>query len=196
MIILFTNSNSVLNYWKSILDTRYEYISISRYIELLDSIPSSKTMIMMDENSVKDILRVLKQLDKFKQVDILLFNNNPKIQHALPLLSKGIKGYENTYMAKENLLKMIKTVKEGNRWYFHKLTNYIVENYVEKNKDTSFLDLLTKTEMEIVTLISQGLTNKEIAIKQNIALSTVKGHIAHIFEKVCVRDRISLVLML
>ena len=43
-------------------------------------------------------------------------------------------------------------------------------------------------------MIADGLSNKEIAQRGKIALSTVKGHIHHIFEKAGVSDRISLVL--
>jgi DNA-binding NarL/FixJ family response regulator len=53
--------------------------------------------------------------------------------------------------------------------------------------DTSFV--LTRREREIVTLIDQGLSNKEIAVRLVIELSTVKNHIRHIFEKLKVRRR-------
>jgi len=43
-------------------------------------------------------------------------------------------------------------------------------------------------------MIANGLSNKEIALKKKIALSTVKGHIGRIFEKAGVTDRVSLAL--
>jgi DNA-binding NarL/FixJ family response regulator len=45
-------------------------------------------------------------------------------------------------------------------------------------------------------MVADGLSNKEIAQREKIAISTVKGHISHIFEKTGVSDRISLALKL
>jgi len=53
---------------------------------------------------------------------------------------------------------------------------------------------LTEKEKDIALMIAEGLSNKEIAQKEKIALSTVKGHVHHIFEKAGVSDRISLAL--
>ena len=47
-------------------------------------------------------------------------------------------------------------------------------------------------EFEIITLISQGLTNKEIAAELNISANTVTNHVANIFSKTQVRSRIDL----
>ena len=56
------------------------------------------------------------------------------------------------------------------------------------------MSLLTEKEKDITLMIADGLSNKEIAKEEKIALSTVKGHIQHIFEKAHVTDRISLAL--
>lgn len=58
--------------------------------------------------------------------------------------------------------------------------------------NTSFL---TKRELEVYSLISDGLTNKQIAINLNISLTTARNHIYMIFRKLRVNNRVQAVLM-
>ena len=61
---------------------------------------------------------------------------------------------------------------------------------------TDLFSLLSAREREIVQLIAEGKTNREIAQKLFISESTVKGHIQHIFEKAKVSNRTSLLALL
>ena len=197
MILLYTNSTSVQKYWQNILNNQYLHIHLNNFTTLIEYIKSQESILLMcDENSVEDITHFLKELQNYNNVKTILFHNKPDINHALNLLEYGIKGYENTYIAKINLLKMLVAVDQGNRWYFKALTHFILNSYTQEKKENPLLLSLTTTQQQIAKLILQGLTNKEIAIQQNITLSTVKNHIAHIFEKIDVHDRISLIVKL
>ncbi len=50
-------------------------------------------------------------------------------------------------------------------------------------------DKLTRREYEVITLIAEGLNNKEIAEKLFISEKTVKNHVSNIFKKINVSDR-------
>ena len=91
---------------------------------------------------------------------------------------------------------MLKGIENGYRWLFTDLTNFVINKYVQTidKSEPEFLHLLTQKEKDIALMIADGYSNKEIAQQQKIALSTVKGHIRHIFEKAGVSDRISLAL--
>ncbi len=153
-------------------------------------------IIMLDEMSVSDIFDSLQKLKSHLNATILIFHSLPEVYHAATLLKKGIKGYENSYIAKENLLKMLKGVEDGFRWLFTDLTHFVINHYIKitDKSEPEFMPKLTQKEKDIALMIADGLTNKEIAQKENIALSTVKGHLRHIFEKAGVSDRISLAL--
>ena len=56
-------------------------------------------------------------------------------------------------------------------------------------KDVTVLVRLTARESEILGLMAEGLTNKEIAQKANISAGTVRIHLEHIFKKLHVRSR-------
>lgn len=197
-IILFTNMSSIKKHWKNALDNSYDTVSIEDCDELFKYLAKykDKILVMLDEMSVQNIEDTLKKLKEYPNAVILLFNAVPEVYHASTLLGSGIKGYENSYINKENLLKMLSSVEAGNNWLFADLTYFIINKYMQNKKrdEPEFMSLLTEKEKDIALMISDGLSNKEIAQKEKIALSTVKGHIHHIFEKANVTDRISLAL--
>ncbi len=75
-----------------------------------------------------------------------------------------------------------------------------VEDTVEKKEPLSLEDVakygITSRELEVIKLIKQGLTNKEIASYLSISVNTVNNHIANIFAKTEVRSRIDLLNLL
>jgi len=197
-IILFTNMSSIQKHWQNALDTNYNTILIEKFKDLIKYLDTNdnSTIILLDEMSTSNIENTLLKLKSYSFAKVLLFNAVPDVHHASTLLSKGIKGYENSFIHKDNLLKMLISVENGNSWLFAQLTNYIINKYVQNNSknEPEFIKLLTEKEKDIALMLADGLSNKEIVEKEKIALSTVKGHISRIFEKAGVNDRVSLAL--
>jgi DNA-binding NarL/FixJ family response regulator len=197
-IILFTSMSSIRKHWEHALIKSYEPIAIEDFTALTSYLDNNieRIAVLFDEMSVSDIKDALLKLKSYKFATVLLFNAMPEVHHASTLLGDGIKGYENSYLDKENLLKMLDSVDRGHNWLFSNLTRYIINKYIQSTTkgEPDFMTLLTEREKDIALMIADGLCNKEIAQKEKIALSTVKGHITHIFEKAGVTDRIALAL--
>ncbi|MDT8338619.1 MAG: response regulator transcription factor [Sulfurimonas sp.] len=197
-IILFTNMSSIQKHWESALKNSYNTVSIQEIDELIAYLAKhdEKIIVMLDEMSIPSIEDALLKFKKYPHAVILIFNAVPEVYHASTLLGNGIRGYENSYINKDNLLKMLSSIESGNNWLFPDLTYFIINKYMQNknNNEPEFMSCLTEKEKDIALMISEGLSNKEIAQKEKIALSTVKGHIHHIFEKANVTDRISLAL--
>ena len=190
--------SSIQKHWNDALQSSYITISINNFPALIDYLDINITpiIILFDEMSISNIQETLLKLNQYNHTTILLFNVLPEVHHASSLLNEGIKGYENSFLDKENLLKMISRVENGSIWLFADLTHYIINKYIKSNANDNpdFMSLLTEKEKDISLMIADGLSNKEIAEKEKIALSTVKGHISHIFEKAHVTDRFALAL--
>lgn len=197
-IILFTSMSSIQKHWESALQPSYTTMSVRKLSTLTDYLDLDKTpiSILFDEMSVSNIHIALRTIKAYKFVTVLLFNVLPEVHHVEGLLSEGIRGYENSYLDKDNLLKMLQNVEEGNNWFFPDFTHYIINKYIKNRTkhEPDFLPLLTEQEKDIAAMVADGLSNKEIAQAKKIALSTVKGHIRHIFEKANVTDRVALAL--
>jgi DNA-binding NarL/FixJ family response regulator len=190
--------SSIRKHWERALEKSYETLYIENFDALIQYLAKedNKIIVMLDEMSVSNIEDILSKLKEYPQAIILIFNAVPEVYHASTLLGSGIKGYENSYINRDNLLKMLSTVEEGNNWLFADLTYFIINKYMQNKKkdEPDFMPVLTEKEKDIALMIAEGLSNKEIAQREKIAISTVKGHIHHIFEKANVTDRISLAL--
>jgi len=196
--VLYTKMTSIKKHWNSALEGEYECVNISELDELLNYIDKHKdtAMYMVDELSLSDVSKFLDRCNSYSFLTILLFNSVPEVHHASTLIGNSVKGYENSFIDKRNLLKMLEQVRSGNSWLFVKLANYIINQYMQNHssKEPGFMSILTQKEKDIALMIADGLSNKEIASSEKIALSTVKGHIGRIFEKAGVSDRVSLAL--
>ena len=196
--VLYTKMTSIKKHWNSALEGKYECVNISELDELLNYIDKYKdtATYMVDELSLSDVSKFLDRCNSYSFLTILLFNSVPEVHHASTLIGNSVKGYENSFIDKRNLLKMLEQVRSGNSWLFVKLANYIINQYMQNHssKEPGFMSILTQKEKDIALMIADGLSNKEIASSEKIALSTVKGHIGRIFEKAGVSDRVSLAL--
>jgi DNA-binding NarL/FixJ family response regulator len=190
--------SSIKKHWEKALEKSYRALHVENFDELIQYLAkeNKKIIVMLDEMSVSNIEDVLLKLKEYPQAIILIFNAVPEVYHASTLLGSGIKGYENSYINRDNLLKMLSTVEDGNNWLFADLTYFVINKYMQNKKkdEPDFMPLLTEKEKDVALMVADGLSNKEIAQREKIAISTVKGHIHHIFEKANVTDRISLAL--
>ena len=104
---------------------------------------------------------------------------------ALQSMSLGVRGILRTTLPVETLVRCLMRVSEGELWFEKGLTDAIM---------TSRSYALTPREGQLVALLTQGLKNKEIAWKLNIAEGTVKVYMSRMFQKLGVKDRLELAL--
>ena len=76
------------------------------------------------------------------------------------------------------------------------MTRRLVESYVTKPapREAEELDELTPREREVLALIAQGLSNREIAAELTVEETTVKTHVGRVFMKLQARDRVQAVI--
>ena len=75
------------------------------------------------------------------------------------------------------------------------IARMVVEAFQTKPANVSSAEGLTTRESEILGLLSEGLSNKEIADRVSISYDTVRAHLRHIYEKLHVRGRTEAVKM-
>jgi DNA-binding NarL/FixJ family response regulator len=114
----------------------------------------------------------------------------------IDMLEAGAKGYLLKNSNKEQIIEAIKTVYGGDPYYCkttsHKLTRMIASSKYNPHKRTDKVELSDR-EKEILQLICQEQTNKEIADQLFISVRTVEGHRQKILEKLNVKNSIGLV---
>ncbi len=95
------------------------------------------------------------------------------------------------------IVSAIETIKENMIWLYPEFTTILIEDIpVKENKNSEILNVLSDREKEVALLLKDGNIYKDVAKKLNITHRTVKAHARNIYEKLNVKDRLGLALLL
>jgi two-component system, NarL family, response regulator NreC len=106
--------------------------------------------------------------------------------YVLRALKAGAKGYLLKESAENDLIAAIRAVAAGKAYFSPAVSRMLVEDYVRQLQDREIEDsyeLLTTREREVLQLIAEGRSNKEIANQLNVSLYTVETHRGNLMEK-------------
>jgi two-component system response regulator DegU len=108
-------------------------------------------------------------------------------------LARAIKVGANSYLVKDvdsqHLLEAIRAAREGRPYVHPKLAGLLLQTQLSRPEQNGNPGGLTERELEVLRLVGQGASNKEIAQALFISEKTAKNHLTHIFEKLGVTDR-------
>ena len=113
--------------------------------------------------------------------------------YAKKMLQIGAKGYVTKNSSKEEMMKAILEVFNGNKYICDEIKNNISELVLEENKDVPNVNALKERQMQIINLIKDGQSSKEIASHLNISLKTVEVHRHNVLKKLKLKNSASLV---
>jgi DNA-binding NarL/FixJ family response regulator len=111
---------------------------------------------------------------------------------VLPLAEAGVAGYVTTEASGEEIVLVVESVARGEMPCSPRLAATLlrrVASLAQERRTPSALAALTARERQIVHLLGQGLSNKEIAHGLQIEVATVKNHVHNILEKLNVTRR-------
>ena len=106
--------------------------------------------------------------------------------YVLRALKAGAKGYLLKSSAEADLIQGVRAVAEGKSFFSPVIGRMLLEDYmrqVAKREVEDSYDLLTPREKEILQLVAEGRTNKEVANILKLSVYTVEGHRGSILEK-------------
>ncbi len=117
--------------------------------------------------------------------------------YVLRALKAGARAYILKNSAEADLIRAIRTVSEGKSFFSPVISKTLLEDYVrrirEREVEDSY-DLLTPREKEILQLLAEGKTNKEVANILKLSLYTVETHRGNILEKLKLHSAAELIL--
>ncbi|MCR4441593.1 MAG: response regulator transcription factor [Peptococcaceae bacterium] len=156
-------------------------------------------VILMDINMPGtngiEATRVIKR--EFASVGIIALTIHEEEEYILELVRAGVSGYVLKDIAPAKLLETIKTVAAGQSVIDPGITSKVfgeLNRLSRSRRVKEEWETLTDREMDVLKLIAQGRSNKEIAKLLTISEKTVKNHITNIFRKLQVEDRTQAVL--
>lgn len=147
------------------------------------------TDINMPELSGVDLVRKLKpRMNDTKFIALSMFGERSYIKD---MLQAGVKGYILKNTGREELVRAIKTVYEGNEFFSEEVENVIESNPVNNEKINTIN--LTEREVDIIDCIAKEMTNAQIAEALFISERTVETHRKNIFRKTGIKGVVGLV---
>lgn len=135
--------------------------------------------------------KIIKESSPFMKVIILSVSDN--VADLFTAIQYGAQGYLLKNMDPDDWLAYLHSVVEGSSEATRDLAGKLLYQFREKDlQHSTTLPTLTPREKEILLLIAEGITNKQIAEQLFIAENTVKNHTKNLLEKLKLENRVQL----
>jgi len=131
------------------------------------------------------------------KVAIVALSNVPEDEQGLAVLSAGASGYCSALTLPTVLRQVAAVVEQGGLWVGPQLMRRMISGLAAHASPTPAPSLrtLSQRERQVADAVARGATNKEIARVMGITERTVKAHLTAAYEKLGVRDRVQLSLL-
>ncbi len=127
---------------------------------------------------------------------VLMFTSRDNNEDVFAALKAGADGYIMKGSNEQTLINAIEAVSQKAGWLDPQIARIVLsgineqkESQQDKSKSANNKYGLTKKELEVLSLIVEGLSNQEIAQKLVVSLSTTKAHVHSILQKLYLTDR-------
>ena len=137
---------------------------------------------MPELNGIDATQQILRENPKVK---ILALSMHSGKKFVSAMLQAGATGYLLKDCALEELISAIRTVIDGKTYLSPSITDIVVQNYVrnvDQQEDSAF-SILSQREREVLQLMAEGNTTKQIALRLHISPKTVEGHRLRLMNK-------------
>lgn len=137
-------------------------------------------------------IELIRQMRKtLPSVKVLVLTMYAADEYIYQVLKAGAKGYVTKDAPADDLLKAITTVQDGHPFLSSTVSRKVINEYLrdrDGSKTGEASTVLTLRENEVLKLVSEGKSNKEIAASLTISVKTVEAHKAKIMEKLGTRN--------
>ena len=134
------------------------------------------------------------QIDSKKKIIVLsMHDNRAFVERALNL---GVKGYVLKDSAADEIIQAIKAVYKGEYFLSSRISNFVIQDYIDAKGQKigeKKIVSLTEREREILQLVAEGYTNKEVATHLKISLKTAHAHRNNIMQKLGIHRQADLI---
>jgi DNA-binding NarL/FixJ family response regulator len=155
-------------------------------LPLLDHVRTSRPGVTLVEVTAAVTIATLSKLESMAgNTPIVLWVDVVSVELVSQALAVGVRGILRKSLPVELQIKCLRTVAAGDLWVEQALCDQIL---------TARRIVTTRRERHVMSLLAQGLKNKEIAYATNLSEGTVKVYLTRLFQKVGVHDRLELAL--
>jgi two-component system, NarL family, response regulator NreC len=145
-------------------------------------------------NGVEVTARAVKQNPRLRVIILSMYADESYVVRAL---GAGARAYLLKDATEDDLLPAVRAVAAGRSFFSPAVSRLLLEDYVRQLKQRGLEDsyhLLTDREKEVLQLLAEGRSNKEVAAVLELGVSTVETHRANLMQKLGLRNTAELVL--
>ena len=136
--------------------------------------------IQMPKASGIDVTRWVRA--NYRHIGVLILSAYDDDPYVVAVLQAGANGYVLKTASPGEIIRAVRDVHAGKSALDETVVQKMMAQ-VSSATQAKAIENLTKREMEVLTLVAQGYTNKAIGLQLGISDRTVQGHLAHIFAK-------------
>lgn len=170
-----------------------------QFLQLMDSLKPDVVLMDINMPKMNGIEATEIAISKNPGLKVIALSMNGDEAYYYKMIHAGAKGFVLKQAGSDELEEAIETVMKGNDFFSPELMKNIIINFgktkkVETQNETRYIKL-TEREQEVLQLICNGLSNKEIAGNLFISHRTVEGHKAKVMEKLGAKNANNLIIL-
>ena len=199
-ILLVDDHKLIRDSWSFILNSDSRFIVVGETSSGEEAIEIAREkrpkIILMDVNmSPINGFDATKQIHKISPDSrIIAVSMHTMPAYAKRMLQLGAMGYVTKNSSKEEMIKAIVEVSNGKKYICEEVKAILADQELEEHSDKGGdMNNLSRRELDIIKLIKEGLSSKEIALQLDISLKTVEVHRYNVLKKLKLKNTAALV---
>lgn len=198
-ILLVDDHKLIRESWSFILnsDARFQVIGETSNGEEAVEVAKEKKpkIVLMDINMTPvngfEATKLIRKFSPGSKIISISMHSMPA--YARKMLQMGAMGYVTKNSSKDELLNAIIEVNSGRKYICEEVKNILAQQELEEEGGKPDMNSLSRREIDIVKLIREGLSSKEVASQLDISLKTVEVHRYNILKKLNLKNTAALV---
>lgn len=197
-ILIADDHKLIRDTWSFILnnDQRFKVVAeCSNGEEAIEQARNKRPQIVLMDINMTPVsgLEATKQIRKVSPGSrVIGVSMHSQPAYAKKMLQIGAKGYVTKNSSREEMFKAILEVHKGNRYICDEVKNILSEQIMDDGPSQG-INALSERELQIVKLIKEGFSSKEISVQLSISLKTVEVHRHNILKKLNLKNSAALV---
>lgn len=198
-ILLVDDHKLIRDSWSFILNSDPRFLVVGETSSGEEAIEIAREkkpkIILMDVNMSPvngfDATRQIHKISPDSKIIAVSMHTMPA--YAKRMLQLGAMGYVTKNSSKEEMIAAIVEVSSGKKYICHEVKTILAEQELDEQTDTADMNNLSRRELDIIKLIKEGHSSKEIALQLDISLKTVEVHRYNVLKKLKLKNTAALV---
>ena len=193
--IIIADDHSIIRSGLQFLVSKQPHLKIadeaSSYTELVDKLKEHTIdLLILDLNmGDKNGLYSIKELSKtYPNLPILVLSSYPEEMYALQSIKAGAQGYLNKKVVSTEFIYAINTILERKQYLSELVKDELLYGTTLQKEEKGLSDILSSREFEVLSLMTSGMTYKEIAEQLKVSPKTVSTYRSRILDKLSLEN--------